>query len=82
MFVRLVKKKNDHVSIRIVENVKIKGKVKQKTVCCVGHFHKDKAKEIKTHKRFGEELRIPIGIDDIFESTFRQLSLFGDIDTG
>ena len=60
MFVRLVHKKNDHVSIRIVENIRKDGKVKQKTVCCVGHFHKEKHKDIENHKRFGEELIIKI----------------------
>ncbi len=60
MFVRLVQKKNDHVSIRIVENVKKDGKVKQKTVCCVGHFHKDNTKKIETFKRIGEEMIVKI----------------------
>ena len=52
MFVRLVQKKNDHISIRVVENVKKDDKVKQKTVFCVGHFHKDQVKEIETHSYF------------------------------
>ena len=60
MFVRLVKKKNDHVSVRIVQNVRVEGKVKQKTVCCVGHFHKDNVKKIESYKRIGEELIIKI----------------------
>ena len=60
MFVRLVRKKNDHVSIRIVENVKKDGKVKQETVCCVGHFHKDNTKKIETHRRIGEEMIVKI----------------------
>ena len=63
MFVRLVKKNNDHVSIRIVENVKVNGKVKQKTVCGVGHFHKDQVKKIEAHKRIGEEMIVKIKND-------------------
>ena len=60
MFVRLVKKKNDHVSIRIVESLKKDGKVRQKTVCCVGHFHKENLEAIETSKRIGEELIVKI----------------------
>ena len=60
MFVRLVQKKNDRVSVRIVENVKKDGKVKQKTVCCVGHFHKDNLKDIETYKRIGNDLIVKI----------------------
>ena len=60
MFIRLVKKKNDHVSVRIVRNVRVNGKVKQKTVCCVGHFHKDAQERIEAHKRIGEELIIKL----------------------
>lgn len=63
MFVRLVKKKNDHVSVRIVENFKKDGKVKQKTVCCIGHFHKDNTEAIETSKRMGEELIVKIKND-------------------
>ena len=60
MFVRLVQKKNDHVSIRIVENMKKDGKVRQKTVCCVGHFHKDNIKKIERFKKIGEELIVKL----------------------
>lgn len=60
MFVRLVKKNNDHVSIRIVENNRVDGKVKQKTVCCVGHFHKDNIQKIETHKKIAEEMIVKI----------------------
>ena len=77
MFVRLVQKKNDHVSIRIVENIKKDGKVKQKTVCCVGHFHKDNTEKIETFKRIGEEMIVKIkneirpalpGLEDILHA--------------
>lgn len=60
MFVRLIKKKNDHVSVRIVENIKQGSKVKQKTVCGVGHFHKDNTKAIESAKRIGEEMIVKI----------------------
>ena len=60
MFVRLVQKKNDHVSIRVVESVRKGDKVKQKTVFCVGHFHKDELKKIETHKKIAEEMIIKI----------------------
>ena len=132
MFVRLVRKKNDHVSIRIVENVKKDGKLRQETVCCVGHFHKDNTKKIETHRRIGEEMivkikneirptlpgfeeavhaprkrkktgtvarsdgggadvssghleeeaRLRVGIDDVFSEQYKQLGLFGTIDSG
>ena len=145
MFVRLVKKKNDRVSVRIVENQWVEGKVKQKVICNFGQLHKDDQREIQIRMRAAEktiielkneknptfpgledihapkkrrdlkkrkkeqdlknfikysrelkkdesiqvypesleeELRVPMGIDEIFEPTFRQLSLFDGIDTG
>ncbi len=60
MFVRLVKKSNNHVSIRIVENVRESGKVKQKIICGVGHFHKNNLKEIEERKKIANELIIKI----------------------
>ncbi len=56
MFVRLVKKNNDRVSVRIVENERIGDKIKQKTICSIAQCHKDDHKKIETFKRFGEEL--------------------------
>ncbi len=147
MFVRLVKKRNDRVSVRIVENQWVEGKVKQKVICNFGQLHKDDKKQIQIRMRAAEktiiemkneknptfpgledihapkkrkdkkkenqlkfkkyedllkasrdlkkdepiqvypesleeELRVPMGIDDIFEPTYRQLSLFDGIDTG
>ena len=145
MFVRLVKKKNDRVSVRIVENQWVEGKVKQKVICNFGQLHKDDQREIQIRMRAAEktiielkndknptfpgledihapkkrkdikakrqqqdlknflkhsrdlrkgeslqvyiesleeELRVPMGIDDIFEPTYRQLKLFDGIDTG
>ena len=64
MFVRLVKKKNDHVSVRIVENKRVNGKVKQKTVCCVGHFHKDEHEGIEARKRVAENMIISMKNED------------------
>lgn len=60
MFVRLVARPNDHVSVRIVENKRINGKMKQKNVCCIGHTHKDKSKEISRFQKIGEEMIIKI----------------------
>ena len=56
MYVRLVKKSNDHVSIRIVESVRIGKKVRQKSLCCVGHTHKDNREKIEQFRRIGQRL--------------------------
>ena len=56
MFVRIVQKSNDHVSIRVVENKRLGKKVKQQTVCCVGHTHKDNTEKIDLCKRLGLKL--------------------------
>ena len=53
MFVRVVQKSNDHVSVRVVENKRVGKKVKQKTICCVGHTHKDKIEKIEFLKKLG-----------------------------
>ena len=58
MFIRIVKKKNDRVSIRAVENIRQDGKVKQKTVACIGHAHKDDIKNIEKFKKWGEDIII------------------------
>ena len=69
MFVRLVKKPNDHVSIRIVENQRVKershGKIKvqQKTVCCIGHTHKNNTEKIKQLEEIGNDIIIKIKND-------------------
>ena len=60
MFVRLVKRPNDHISVRIVENKRINGKMKQKNVCCIDHTHKNKVKEISRFQKIGEEMVIKI----------------------
>ncbi len=81
----MVKKKNDRVSVRIVENQWVEGKVKQKVICNFGQLHKDEKKEESLQvciESLEEELRVPMGIDDIFEPTYRQLSLFDGIDSG
>ena len=56
MFVRTVQKPNDRLSIRIVENIKVNGKVKQKTVCGIGVFHKDEKEKIESFKRIGDSM--------------------------
>jgi transposase len=60
MFVRVVSKDKNHVSIRIVENHRVDGKVKQKTICCVGHLKKDDIEKIEIHKRIAEEMIVKI----------------------
>ena len=56
MFVREVKKKNGHVSVRVVENIRENGKVKQKSVCCVGQTHKDNSKELERLRQVAGEM--------------------------
>ena len=56
MFVRLVKKNNDHVSVRVVQNKREGKKIKQKTICCVGHTHKKNKDKIQMLKRLGNNL--------------------------
>ena len=60
MFVRVVQKSKDHVSVRIVENFKKDGKVKQRNVCGVGYSRKDDIEKIESFKRIGEELIVKI----------------------
>ena len=60
MFVRVVQKSKDHVSVRIVENFKKDGKVKQRNICGVGYSRKDDIEKIKSIKRIGEELIVKI----------------------
>lgn len=56
MFVRVVKKSDGHVSIRIVENKRVGKKVKQKTVCCIGHTHKENTERIEQFIRIGKKI--------------------------
>lgn len=63
MFVRHIKKPGDHISIRIVENVRVGEKIKQRSVCCVGHFHKDQIEEIEARTRVAEAMIIKIQND-------------------
>ena len=83
MFVRLVKKNNDHVSVRIVENRREGKKVKQKTICCVGHTHKSNKDKIQMLKRLGhnlirdmkEEMQMVFsGIQDSIQPPVRQVA--------
>ena len=59
MFVRKVRKKNDHISVRVVENSRQNDRIKQETLCCVGHAHKDDLKKIAHLLEVAEEM-IPI----------------------
>ena len=56
MFVRTVKKNQNHVSIRIVKSVRKGAKVRQQTICCVGHTHKNNIEKIQLFTKIGEEL--------------------------
>ena len=64
MFVRLTKKPNDRVSIRIVENYRDGDKVKQRTITGVGTAHKDDVTKIDSLKRVGEEMIIKLKNED------------------
>ena len=54
------KKPNGRVSLLIVENIRKDGKVKQKTVCGLGHFSADDIRSIESYKKIGEELIVKI----------------------
>ena len=58
MFVRLVKKPNDRVSIRVVESRREDGKVRQKIICGVGTAHKDDAARINSLRNVAEKVII------------------------
>jgi transposase len=58
MFVRLVKKPNDRVSVRVVESLRIDGKLRQKIVCGIGTAHQDDTKRIEKLKSVGENVII------------------------
>ena len=74
MFVRVVQKSNDHVSVRVVENKRVGKKVKQKTICCVGHTHKDKIEKIEFLKKLGLDYqRFKVGGSISFRGDERHL---------
>jgi len=58
MFVRLVKKPNSRVSVRIVKNRRVDGKVKQEVVTGIGTAHEDDHDKIAKLKRVAENLAI------------------------
>ena len=60
MFVRLVKKNNGRVSVRIVESVRRDGKIKQRTVRCVGHCHGDNRGAVEGFRKAGEAMIVAI----------------------
>ena len=63
MFVRKTKKPNDRVSIRIVENYRVKEKVKQRTITGVGTAHKDDVKRIEHLIRVANEMVVKLKND-------------------
>ena len=63
MFVRKVKKPNDHVSIRIVENKREGNKIKQRPVCSIGHCHKDDTEKVARLIRIAEKTVVNIKND-------------------
>lgn len=88
MFVRIVNKLNNRVSIRIVENKRIDNKVKQKTVTGIGTAHKDDLNKINSLKRIGEDLIIKLknevdpvlpGLEDLIHSSKKKIK--NNIDT-
>ena len=63
MFVRTVKKNQNHVSVRIVKSVRKGAKVRQQTICCVGHTHKNNIEKIQLFTKMGEELIQKMGAE-------------------
>ena len=63
MFVRKTKKPNDRISIRIVENYRDGGKVKQRTITGIGTAHKDDTKRIEHLIRVANEMIVKIKND-------------------
>ena len=60
MFVRVVQKNKEHVSVRVVENFKKDGKVKQRNIYGVGYSRKDDLEKIEMLKRVGEKTIIEL----------------------
>lgn len=60
MYVRLVKKPNDRVSVRIVESYREGAKVRQKIICGIGTSHKDDSARISSLKSVGEKVIISL----------------------
>lgn len=56
MFVRKVKKPNGHISVRVVKSERFGSKVRQKTLCCVGHCHGANEKRIAFFHRMGRNI--------------------------
>ena len=56
MFVRVIKKNQNHVSVRIVKSVRKGSKVKQQSICCVGHTHKNNLEKIQLFKKVGQDI--------------------------
>ena len=75
MFVRKVQKGKGRISLRVVENIKINGKVKQKTICGLGTFREDEEKEIKEFIELGESIIVTINA-----KRCRDKSLFPELD--
>ena len=60
MFVRQVKRKNGRILLRIVENVKVADKVKQKFICGLGSFGEEEIREIQRHTEMGERIIVDL----------------------
>lgn len=63
MFIRLTKKPNDRVSVRIVENKRVNGKIKQVTITGIGTSHKDDHEKIASLKRVAEGMMVNLKND-------------------
>lgn len=81
MFIRLTKKPNDRVSIRVVENYRVGDKVKQKTITGVGTAHKDDHQKIESLRRVGEAMIVKLkneinpvlpGMEDIVHAPIKK----------
>ena len=49
-------KKNGRILLRVVENTKVAGKVKQKFICGLENFYEDEVEEIQRYTGIGERL--------------------------
>jgi transposase len=65
MFVRLVKKPNNRVSVRIVENKRVDGKVKQKIISGIGTAHAEDQAKLEKLKRVAESLIVKLKNEEL-----------------
>ena len=88
MFIRLTKKPNNKVSVRIVENYRVGEKIKQRTISGIGSAPKDDNERIAMLKRVGEELIIKLknekapalpGLEELVHGTQKIIKTSGEM---